>query len=54
MCRPVAQRQVRTDLRFVPVRGREGASRLGLVRRTGTVSPTVAALVELLRATWPS
>ncbi|MBO9567442.1 MAG: LysR family transcriptional regulator [Cellulomonas iranensis] len=54
VCRPVAERQTRTDLRFVPVRGREGASRLGLVRRAGPVSPPLAVLVELLRSTWPS
>lgn len=47
-CRPLAEHHARTDLRFVPVRGLEATSQLGLVWRTDRASPQLAALAELL------
>lgn len=47
-CRPLAEHHARTDLRFVPVRGLEATSQLGLVWRTDRSSPQLAALARLL------
>lgn len=49
-CRPLAEHQSRTDLRFVPVRGLEGTSQLGLVWRGDCTSPQLTALAQLLDA----
>ncbi len=48
VCRPLAEHHARTDLRFIPVRGLEATSRLGLVWRTDRTSPQLAALARLL------
>ena len=48
-----SDRHTRTDLRFIPVRGLENTSQLGLVWRTGATTPPLTALGELLRAGRP-
>ncbi|TCP47313.1 LysR family transcriptional regulator [Tamaricihabitans halophyticus] len=48
VCQPLAEHNTRTDLRFVPVRGLEASSQLGLVWRTEHTSPQLTALAELL------
>jgi len=48
LCRPLAGHHVRADLRFVPVRGLEATSRLGLIWRSGQAVPALRALAELL------
>ncbi|MFD5246878.1 LysR family transcriptional regulator [Amycolatopsis sp. NPDC058340] len=48
VCRPLTEQHTRTDLRYVPVRGLEASSQLGLVWRTGHVNPPLTALAELL------
>jgi DNA-binding transcriptional LysR family regulator len=47
-CRPLAERHACTDVRYVPVRGLEGTSRLGLVWRSDRTSPPLTALASLL------
>ncbi|SJM68808.1 LysR family transcriptional regulator [Gulosibacter sp. 10] len=47
-CRPLAEHHTRTDLRFIPVRGLEATSRLGLVWRADRTSPQLVALARLL------
>lgn len=47
-CRPLAEHHARTDLRFIPVRGLEATSRLGLVWRADRTSPQLVALARLL------
>lgn len=47
-CRPLAEHHTRTDLRFIPVRGLESTSQLGLLWRTDHASPQLAALARLL------
>lgn len=48
-CRPLTEHQARTDLRFLPVRGLEKTSQLGLVWRADHTSPPLLALAELLQ-----
>ncbi len=47
-CRPLTEHHARTDLRYIPVRGLEATSRLGLVWRTDHTTPALNALAELL------
>ncbi|WP_242907779.1 LysR family transcriptional regulator [Actinomadura terrae] len=47
-CRPLAEHHTRTDLRYLPVRGLEASSQLGLVWRTDHTTPALTALAELL------
>ncbi|MFD6095829.1 LysR family transcriptional regulator [Nocardiopsis flavescens] len=47
-CRPLAEHHSRTDLRYLPVRGLEASSSLGLVWRTDHASPALLALARLL------
>ncbi|EHR61031.1 LysR family transcriptional regulator [Saccharomonospora cyanea] len=47
-CRPLAEHHERSDLRYLPVRGLEATSQLGLVWRTDHSSPALFALAELL------
>ncbi|APE35048.1 LysR family transcriptional regulator [Nocardia mangyaensis] len=54
VCRPVLDHHVRTDLRFLPVRGLEGTSRLGLIWRTDRTSPALTALAGLLELGGPA
>ncbi|MGW4828785.1 hypothetical protein ACWEOG_14480 [Amycolatopsis japonica] len=53
VCRPLTEQHTRTDLRYVPVHGLEESSQLGLVWRTGHVSPSLTALAELLEQAEP-
>lgn len=53
VCRPVLDHQVRRDVCFVPVRGLEQTSRLGLVWRTDRPDPALRALARLLAAAQP-
>ncbi|MFF2083013.1 LysR family transcriptional regulator [Nocardia sp. NPDC058176] len=48
VCRPVIEHNARRDLRFLPVRGLEGTSRLGLVWRADRADPALLALSRLL------
>ncbi|MFJ6657379.1 LysR family transcriptional regulator [Streptomyces sp. NPDC091377] len=48
-CRPLTEHHARTDLRFLPVRGLEHTSQLGLVWRSDRTSPPLIALAELLK-----
>ncbi|MCP2163818.1 LysR family transcriptional regulator [Goodfellowiella coeruleoviolacea] len=48
VCRPLADHHTRGDLRFLPVRGLENTSQLGLVWRTDRTSPALTALAGLL------
>lgn len=50
VCRPVLEHNVRADIRFVPVRGLEQTSQLGLIWRSDQRSPALAALTDLLEA----
>ena len=47
-CRPLAEHHARTDLRFIPVRGLEATSQLGLIWHTDRASPQLSALAQLL------
>ncbi|MBE2997881.1 LysR family transcriptional regulator [Nocardiopsis sp. HNM0947] len=47
-CRPLAEHNSRTDLRYLPVRGLEASSRLGLFWRTDRTTPALRALARLL------
>lgn len=51
VCRPLGERSARADLRFVPVRGLEGSSGLGLIWRTDRTVPPLTALARLLEQT---
>ncbi|CAL9396198.1 hypothetical protein SUDANB121_01368 [Nocardiopsis dassonvillei] len=51
VCRPLSEHSTRTDLRFLPVRGLEGTSRLGLAWRTDRTVPPLTALARLLEET---
>lgn len=48
ICGPLAEHQARTDLCFLPVRGLEATSQLGLVWRTDRATPQLTALARLL------
>lgn len=55
VCRPLAEHHARTDLRFLPVRGLERTSQLGLVWRADRTNPPLLTLAELLeRASHPT
>ncbi|GAC67241.1 LysR family transcriptional regulator [Gordonia soli] len=47
VCRPLVEHHSRADLGFVPVRGLEGTSQLGLVWRTDRTSPRLLTLARL-------
>lgn len=48
VCRPLSEHSTRTDVRFLPVRGLEGSSRLGLFWRTDRTVPPLTVLARLL------
>lgn len=48
VCRPVLEYNSRRDVRFVPVRGLERTSQLGLVWRTDNTTPALTALARLI------
>lgn len=50
VCRPLTEHHARSDLCFLPVRGLEKTSNLGLVWRTGSTSPQLTTLARLLEA----
>ncbi|WP_250903487.1 LysR family transcriptional regulator [Actinomadura sp. NEAU-AAG7] len=52
-CRPLTEHHARTDLRYIPVRGLEATSQLGLVWRTDHTTPALNALAELLEEAGP-
>lgn len=47
-CRPLTEHHARSDLRYLPVRGLEATSQLGLVWRTDHATPALLALADLL------
>ncbi|RMI26801.1 LysR family transcriptional regulator [Streptomyces triticirhizae] len=49
VCRPLADRATRGDVRYLPVTGLEESSQLGLVWRTDRTVPALLALAGLLR-----
>lgn len=49
VCRPLAERTARVDVRYVPVTGLDAGSQLGLVWRTGRAVPQLEILARLLR-----
>ncbi|WP_336791168.1 LysR family transcriptional regulator [Gordonia malaquae] len=51
VCRAYIEYNQRSDVRFIPVRGLEGTSRLGLLWRADAAAPQLAALAELLATT---
>lgn len=48
-CRPLIEQHQRSYLRFIPVRGLEATSQLGLVWRTDRPTPALSALAGLLQ-----
>ncbi|MBB5919916.1 DNA-binding transcriptional LysR family regulator [Actinoalloteichus hoggarensis] len=49
VCRPLAERSHREDVRYLPVHGLDEPSQLGLVWRTDGAGPQLATLARLLR-----
>ncbi|ADB51138.1 LysR family transcriptional regulator [Conexibacter woesei] len=49
VCRPLAERTTRGDVRYLPVAGLEEPSQLGLIWRTEHTTPQLTDLAQLLR-----
>ncbi|MGW1980212.1 LysR family transcriptional regulator [Streptomyces sp. NPDC001889] len=54
VCRPLADRAVRGDVRYVPVEGLEESSQLALIWRTDRTTPQLITLARLLREEFTS
>ncbi|GAA2252922.1 LysR family transcriptional regulator [Streptomyces amakusaensis] len=49
VCRPLAERALRSDVRYLPVEGLDEPSQMGLIWRTDRTTPQLLALARLLQ-----